>query len=209
MKKILILAILVVILTQINGQRTYDPEAVYNFTYLTNYTYNVDKLQMCAVPSADKTHCITCVNPLLSVLYLGGGVYTFCMLEFPLDECYAFDYCYNCLLCHDGYWLNQTVNDVNFCIPKSQGCLNYDSINKKCVTCMDGWVMNTTINKISLLSEYYCMFVPDKNCLQYDTNYTCLQCASGYSVLNGKCVMTLPNCALVNGNICSKCNTNY
>jgi hypothetical protein len=139
MKKILILAILVVILTQINGQRTYDPEAVYNFTYLTNYTYNVDKLQMCAVPSADKTHCITCVNPLLSVLYLGGGVYTFCMLEFPLDECYAFDYCYNCLLCHDGYWLNQTVNDVNFCIPKSQGCLNYDSINKK-VCDLYGWL---------------------------------------------------------------------
>ena len=209
MKKTFILAIFLVILTQINCQTPYDPNVNYNFTWLSNITYNMDKLQLCAVPSADGTHCVTCVNPLLSVTYLGAGVYTFCQLDFPVDNCYAFDYCVNCILCHDGYWLNQTVNDVNYCVSKTRGCLKYDSINQKCVTCMDGWVMNTTVNNLSLLTEYYCMFVPDKNCLQYDSNNTCLQCVSSYVLTNGKCVYNIPNCNVTNNNTCVKCNTNY
>lgn len=169
----------------------------------------MDKLQLCAVPSADKTHCEKCINDKLSVIYLGADVYTFCQLDWPVDNCYAYDFCVNCMLCHDGYWLNQTVNDINYCIPKTRGCLKYDSVNKKCVTCMDSWVMNTTVNRYSNLTEYYCMFVPDKNCLQYDSNNNCQKCAANYVVTGNKCVFAIANCDVISGNTCAKCKTNY
>lgn len=74
---------------------------------------------------------------------------------------------------------------------------------------MDGWVMNTTVNKWSLLTEYYCMFSPDKNCLSYDTNDVCLSCATNYQLISNKCIYVIPNCEISNGNVCSKCKTNY
>ena len=74
---------------------------------------------------------------------------------------------------------------------------------------MPGWTMNNTVNGASNLTEYFCYFVPDVNCLKYDANNICLGCATNYTVYNNKCLFWLENCAIMNGNVCSKCGTNF
>lgn len=68
--------------------------------------------------------------------------------------------------------------------------------------------MNTTLN-IFNKSENYCVFNPDPNCVSYapDMN-TCQSCKNGYSLFNNKCI-TIANCEIYNGNLCSKCVTGY
>ena len=133
-----------------------------------------------------------------------------CMFDFLPDDCYAYDLNLNCVLCHDGFWMNTSLtNDRNLCKHKTYGCQEYDSIAKKCKVCMPGWTMNTTVNGASGLSEYFCYFVPDINCVKYDANNICLGCVTGYAIVNNVCVKWLANCATMSGAVCSKCVTNY
>ena len=132
------------------------------------------------------------------------------MFDFLPDDCYAYDLNLNCVLCHDGFWMNTSLtNDRNLCKHKTYGCQEYDSIAKKCKVCMPGWTMNTTVNGASGLSEYFCYFVPDINCVKYDANNICLGCVTGYAIVSNVCVKWLANCATMSGAVCSKCVTNY
>ncbi len=132
------------------------------------------------------------------------------MFDFLPDDCYAYDRNLNCVLCHDGFWMNTSLtNDRNLCKPKTYGCQDYDSNSKKCKVCMPGWTMNTTVNGASNLSEYFCYFVPDNNCVKYDANNICLGCVTNYAVVNNRCVFWLANCVTMKGNLCEKCIANY
>ncbi len=203
-----VLTVFVILIALTHAQTPYDPNKEYNFTWITSIPYNPDVMQLCVTPSADGTHCEKCIHNLTANIY-GTNLWTPCQLSFPPDNCYAYDYCYNCLLCHDGFWRNETINDINYCIPKTRGCLTYDSVNKKCVTCSPGWTMNTTVNMYSNLTEYYCYFVADANCLSYDTSNNCQQCATSYVLVNNKCVNWVANCDVMNGTKCAKCKQAY
>ncbi len=71
--------------------------------------------------------------------------------------------------------------------------------------------MNTTKNMYSNLTEYYCYFVADVNCVAYDTGNNCQQCAKNYVIVNNKCVNWVANCEVmnVNGVKCDKCKLGY
>jgi len=166
----------------------------------------MSKLQLCEIPSTDGTYCQKCLYNISRWDFNGPG---YCTLDFPVDYCYAYDWVLNCLLCHDGYWLKIIPNDIYRCIPKTLGCLNYDTNSKKCITCQAGWSMNTSVNSISNLTEYFCFFVADANCLKYDSNNVCLNCATNYVLANNKCNYWIPNCDTMSGTVCSKCKTNY
>lgn len=113
------------------------------------------------------------------------------------------------MLCHDGYYLKESKNDINLCIPKTLGCLTYDTGSKKCQTCLSGWTMNTTVNRWSNLTEYFCYFVADPNCASYDANKNCLSCKTNFALSANKCVYSIPNCETMSGTACAKCKAGY
>ena len=68
--------------------------------------------------------------------------------------------------------------------------------------------MNTTLNHFNV-SENYCVFNPDANCISYASDInTCEGCKTGYSLYKNKCI-TIAHCEIYNGNLCSECMTGY
>jgi len=102
---------------------------------------------MCEIISADGTYCTKCLYDIPR--YDLNDQYGWCQLDVPVDNCYAPNSWFDCILCHDGYWLSITYVDINRCISKTVGCLNYDNNAKKCITCQPGWSMNSSINAIT------------------------------------------------------------
>lgn len=200
-----LIAILAIV---VNTQSGYDPNKDYNFTFIESWPFTKEDLQWCQVVSSDGKTCQTCKEGLIKAADSQGGP-DYCMLEFPPDNCYAIDFNYNCVLCHDGYFMLVRLDYYNLCLPKTTGCEVYDQTAQHCKKCLPGWSLNTTINTASKLIENYCFFIRDANCLQYDANNVCLSCATNYVLNSNTCIFWLPNCSTMNGNVCQKCNTNY
>jgi hypothetical protein len=187
----IILALIAVLSVVSHSQTPYDYTKDYNFTYIDIYTVEQCMTKICEVLSPDGTYCLQCKEGAMRMDDYKNGVISsigWCMFDYISDNCYGFDWSYNCALCHDGFSLNVSLtNDRHTCVPKTHGCAVYDNAALKCKTCMPGWAMNTSVNSWSNLTEYFCYFVPDVNCVKYDANKLCQGCVTNYAVVNNKC----------------------
>jgi hypothetical protein len=214
-KPFLQLLLLLIVLFASNSQTTTTnplvqvqiPGKIYNFTMWDGHL-NMDRAVFCEVMDSTGTNCTKCISGWNARIFSS----TRCMLSFPVWDCYGYDWNLNCQICHPGFYIKYgNYTYPNLCISKKVGCSVYDENRQLCLECQPGYTMNTTANSFAKLeSESFCYFIPDKNCVLYDAaGTTCQSCASNYVLSKNQCNLWLPNCAIMNGNLCQKCSVNY
>lgn len=115
-----------------------------------------------------------------------------------------------CLDCSQGYYFNPN----NDCELVNTLCQNFDYTTKSCVQCYGGYVYVPIIRKCIVGNIQV-----DLNCIFW-YGYSCLGCASGYSLVNGYCSKgnsTPPNpptqgldyCKTRVSGICTECYQGY
>ncbi|KAL7716199.1 protein serine/threonine kinase [Entamoeba marina] len=133
----------------------------------------------------------------------------FCEREFVTETCFNTTlYCDfystdgNCLVCSNGYYLNN-----NACVLCSNNCKSCNSTSGDCYSCDDGYVLSnnqcilesvclTAVNGQCLVCDKTiplngsCSTSSDVNCLEFFSNGTCSICNNGYYNNGSICVLS-------------------
>ena len=130
-----------------------------------------------------------------------------------------------CAKCNSGY--DVTVDGKCAPIPKIPNCVT--QLDYNCQACVTGWALSNNqctyiidncaqVNGMvcSKCNSGYDISVDGKcapiprisNCVT-QLDYNCQACVTDWALLYNQCTYIIDNCALVNGMVCSKCNTDY
>jgi len=103
------------------------------------------------------------------------------------DQCKTSDSNGACLSCWKGYDLKKgscVYSSSNNKKPSDLGCGKWDWDNQKCLSCSKNWYFN---------NDGECTPIDDL-CSTFDSTGKCTSCFSGYSLLNGRCLIANSLC---------------
>ena len=98
-----------------------------------------------------------------------------------------------CQFCLTGFILSN-----NQCFATTENCLEYTGAT--CSKCITNYQLSTS---------FTCTFIPRiANCFNQIDTY-CMQCNTGFNLVNNACVFMIENCLKVTGTNCEQCNEGY
>ena len=125
------------------------------------------------------------------------------------EACVEFDEEKGCTRCNEGHILDQANECVSVDIGvKAHNCETADTISSpnaaKCTSCYG--------NAVKITQKNRCV-AGDDNCERYDVGGSCVQCRSGYKMIDGDCILTDEDdpCEVYEGSttFCLRCRLDY
>lgn len=141
----------------------------------------------CVVVNTTVANCLTYSGNGVCIACNSGYLFSYnnslCVTLPTAANCMQFTYA-GCNTCSPGFFLNKNLY-----------YLAYSSAN---VASVPNWVLPLTWTGVPV-PQLVCQAVTVQNCVNYTSFNTCVQCASGYYLASGACVINpnpyIPNCA--------------